>query len=60
MPLSAASPMLRTSGTEPLRAEQTAPRLLIVDDIADNRHLLSRRFRQRGFATVEASHGHTA
>jgi DNA-binding response OmpR family regulator len=35
-------------------------RLLIVDDIEDSRSLLSRRFSQRGFETVEAENGPTA
>ncbi len=36
------------------------PRLLIVDDIAENRLILTRRFRRRGFATTEAASGHHA
>jgi adenylate cyclase len=51
----------------PGRAEQsmTPPsaanlRLLIVDDIKDSRRLLSRRFAQRGFETIEAENGPTA
>lgn len=36
------------------------PRLLIVDDIADNRIILSRRLVRRGFEVVEASGGHQA
>jgi CheY-like chemotaxis protein len=38
----------------------TATRLLIVDDIEDNRRLLSRRFARRGIETVEAASGPTA
>ena len=30
------------------------PRLLIVDDISDNRNILMRRFERRGFDVVEA------
>ena len=36
---------------------QAAPRLLIVDDIADNRTILTRRFARRGFEIVEADGG---
>jgi diguanylate cyclase (GGDEF)-like protein len=38
---------------------QTAarPRLLIVDDVSDNRAILTRRFRRQGFDTVEAESG---
>lgn len=36
------------------------PRLLIVDDIADNRIILSRRLLRRGFDVVEASGGREA
>ncbi|MGB8400276.1 putative bifunctional diguanylate cyclase/phosphodiesterase [Bradyrhizobium sp.] len=33
------------------------PRLLIVDDIGDNRSVLTRRFQRRGFEVVEAESG---
>src|SRR6202165_1660020 len=33
------------------------PRLLIVDDISDNRTILTRRFQRRGFEVVEADSG---
>lgn len=36
------------------------PRLLIVDDISDNRAILTRRFVKRGFDVVEADSGLTA
>ena len=36
------------------------PSLLIVDDIADNRTILARRFERRGFEIVEASSGREA
>jgi len=36
------------------------PRLLIVDDISDNRMILTRRFQRRGFEVVEAECGLTA
>ena len=35
-------------------------RLLIVDDVSDNRTLLTRRFERRGFEVVEADSGFTA
>jgi diguanylate cyclase (GGDEF)-like protein len=34
-----------------------APRLLIVDDISDNRTILQRRFKRHGFEVVEADSG---
>jgi len=34
-----------------------APRLLIVDDVSDNRAVLTRRFQSRGFQIVEAENG---
>jgi len=37
-----------------------APRLLIVDDISDNRAVLTRRFQSRGFEIVEAGNGFQA
>ena len=36
------------------------PRLLIVDDISDNRTILTRRFQRRGFEVVEADSGYVA
>src|ERR1700723_1793892 len=36
------------------------PRILIVDDISDNRTILTRRFQRRGFEVVEADSGLTA
>jgi diguanylate cyclase (GGDEF)-like protein len=36
------------------------PRILIVDDISDNRMVLTRRFQRRGFDVVEADNGLTA
>ena len=36
------------------------PRILIVDDISDNRTILTRRFQRRGFDVVEADSGFTA
>jgi diguanylate cyclase (GGDEF)-like protein len=37
-----------------------APRLLIVDDVSDNRAVLTRRFQSRGFQIVEADNGFDA
>jgi CheY-like chemotaxis protein len=37
-----------------------SPRLLVVDDIADNRTILSRRLVRRGFEVVEADGGRAA
>ena len=39
------------------RREGANPRLLVVDDIADNRAVLARRFRRRNFDIVEAEGG---
>ena len=36
------------------------PTLLIVDDIAENRNILARRFGRQGFATIEAKSGKQA
>jgi diguanylate cyclase (GGDEF)-like protein len=41
-------------------APQAAPRLLIVDDVEDNRTILARRFQKRGFEIVEAESGEAA
>jgi diguanylate cyclase (GGDEF)-like protein len=48
--------------TAPLEAEATfsptaAARILVVDDIADNRAVLARRFQRRGFEIIEADSG---
>ena len=37
--------------------QERQPRLLIVDDISDNRSILKRRFERRGFDVVEAESG---
>jgi signal transduction histidine kinase len=42
--------------TEPAK-DAAAGRILIVDDIADNRAILARRFQRRGFEVVEADSG---
>ena len=55
--------MLRPEVTRPDAADGSAkpcPRLLIVDDISDNRTILTRRFQRRGFDVVEADSGFTA
>ena len=41
-------------------AVETAGRILIVDDVADNRNLLARRFQRRGFEVLEAEGGRRA
>ena len=40
--------------------ERRAPRILIVDDVADNRALLARRFARKGYDIVEADGGRSA
>ena len=55
--------MLQSEVGEPDLVEANAdpkPRLLIVDDIGDNRMVLTRRFQRRGFEVVEAENGLTA
>ncbi len=39
------------------KAEVSLPRILIVDDISDNRAVLARRFQRRNFEVVEADGG---
>ncbi|MFB2550359.1 putative bifunctional diguanylate cyclase/phosphodiesterase [Ensifer soli] len=39
---------------------QERPRLLVVDDIGDNRYILARRFARRGFEVIEADNGFKA
>ncbi len=41
-------------------APQPRPRLLIVDDVADNRNVLARRFQRRNFDIAEADGGRSA
>jgi CheY-like chemotaxis protein len=36
------------------------PRLLIVDDVAENRAILARRFQRRGYEIIETSDGFRA
>jgi len=45
---------------EPTGGENARPRLLIVDDISDNRSILMRRFERRGFDVTEAESGFAA
>lgn len=52
--------ILRPEASAPAVADRTAaaaPRLLIVDDISDNRAILLRRFQRQGFEVVEADSG---
>jgi DNA-binding response OmpR family regulator len=43
-----------------MTADHTTPRLLIVDDVEENRDLLKRRFGRLGYDTEEACDGETA
>ncbi|MET0274290.1 MAG: response regulator [Phenylobacterium sp.] len=43
-----------------MTAKETPPRLLIVDDVEENRDILKRRFARLGYATAEAKDGETA
>lgn len=53
--------MIRTNETEaPAGQADRAPRILVVDDVADNRDILTRRLVRRGFEVVEAAGGHEA
>ena len=45
------------SEPDPAALAAAAPRLLIVDDVHDNRAILGRRFQRRGYEIVEASSG---
>lgn len=44
----------------PVSSTEPAPRLLIVDDVEDNRTVLARRFARRGFHITEADGGRAA
>ena len=57
LPLVAASALTDERGPATKEAELARPRLLIVDDIGDNRNILMRRFERRGFDVVEAESG---
>ena len=51
----------KTSGFDGAHASLDRPvRILVVDDVADNRAVLSRRLQRRGFDVVEAANGHEA
>jgi hypothetical protein len=50
---------LNDSGA-PAGASAAAPRLLIVDDVEDNRAVLARRFQRRNFEVCEAECGASA
>jgi len=52
-------PDAEASETAEIKANPS-PRLLIVDDISDNRTILTRRFQRRGFEVVEADSGYVA
>src|SRR6185437_9378914 len=45
---------------EPSGVPENKPRILVVDDVADNRDVLSRRLVRRGFEVAEASGGRQA
>jgi len=49
------NPGFNGEATPPLT--RSNPRLLIVDDVADNRTVLARRFQRRNFEIVEADGG---
>jgi diguanylate cyclase (GGDEF)-like protein len=57
LPLVAVSPSVDERGPAAKQAEVVRPRLLIVDDIADNRNILMRRFERRGFDVTEVESG---
>ncbi|MAW88866.1 MAG: GGDEF domain-containing response regulator [Phyllobacteriaceae bacterium] len=44
----------------PASQAEAAPRILVVDDVADNRDILTRRLVRRGFEVVEAAGGQEA
>ena len=52
--------MAAASDQGELPVSPTTPRLLIVDDVAENRAILTRRFQRRGYEIVEASDGFRA
>ena len=57
---SAAARLAVPPGSAAPEAQAAAPRLLIVDDIADNRTILARRFERKGYAITEADGGQRA
>jgi len=62
----ASTPQLTMLRPEPGQSDaiegraSVSPRLLIVDDISDNRTILTRRFERRGFEVVEVDSGFAA
>src|SRR3712207_9452754 len=48
------------AGDQTVSRPASAPRILIVDDVADNRAVLARRFQRRGFDITEADGGQRA
>lgn len=59
----ASAPSLRTNVVQIGETDGASPapvRLLIVDDISDNRAILARRFQRRGYDVVEANSGTAA
>jgi diguanylate cyclase (GGDEF)-like protein len=50
-------PSRNEDGSATDTGEQARPHLLIVDDVADNRSILTRRFERRGFDVTEAESG---
>lgn len=59
-PASASITELFSHATAVDRASNGKPRLLIVDDVADNRIILARRFQRQNFEIVEAESGSRA
>ncbi|MGH6680131.1 MAG: response regulator, partial [Bradyrhizobium sp.] len=57
LPLVPASALTDERGSAAKEAGLVRHRLLIVDDIGDNRNILMRRFERRGFDVVEAESG---
>lgn len=51
------SPAAALANQDDSAASLTQPRILIVDDVADNRDILSRRLVRRGFQILEACNG---
>jgi DNA-binding response OmpR family regulator len=67
MSLSSLNPSAETSPIDPADAADLGrrpahenPRILIVDDVADNRTILARRFQRRNYESVEAAGGISA
>jgi diguanylate cyclase (GGDEF)-like protein len=58
--MSAQSTLLNASSPGSRDNANLAPLLLVVDDVADNRIVLARRFQRRGFEIIEAEDGQQA